>query len=310
MIDDGALIRDRKADFTGIYNQPDPRAYFRTLNGLDYQVPQQALPVFEAVLAASVRARRPRTILDVCCSYGINAALLRCEVGLNEIAARCTDPALAGLPPDELIKADEGFYARRLRRPEVTVLGLDVAAPAIDYAVRAGLVAGGWAEDLETSDPSSVMAAGVRDVGMIISTGGVGYVGARTFDRLLRAVGDPHDLWLAIFVLRVFGYDEIADSFARYDLVTERVTGLTFRQRRFAGREEYEAANQAVVLRGLDPTGKEATGWYHADCFLTRPAAAAAETPVAELLAGVLPLVAGVVHGGSAPPPAGPELPA
>jgi hypothetical protein len=285
--DDVPLIGDRKADFTGIYHQPDPREYFRTLKGLDYQVPQQALPVIEAVLAASTRAGRPRTVLDVCCSYGINAALLRCQVDLDEISARCSDPALAALAPGDLIEDDAVFYASRLRRPDVTVLGLDVSAPAIDYAVRSGLLAQGWAENLETSDPSPALATGVRDVEMIISTGGVGYVQHRTFERLLRAVHDPHDLWLTIFVLRVFAYDEIADTLAGYGLVTEQVPELTFRQRRFADREEYEAANHDVVLRNLDPTGKEAAGWYHADCFLTRPATAAAQTPLTELLAGV-----------------------
>lgn len=83
------------------------------------------------------------------------------------------------------------------------MLGLDVSAPAIDYAVRSGLLAQGWAENLETSDPSPTLAAGVRDIGMIISTGGVGYVRHRTFDRLLQVIRDPHDLWSAIFVLRM-----------------------------------------------------------------------------------------------------------
>ncbi len=106
----------------------------------------------------------------------------------------------------------------------------------------------------------------------------------RTFERLLEVIGDPQDLWLVIFVLRVFGYDEIAGSFARYGLVTERVPGLTVRQLRFADREEYEAANHDIVLRGLDPAGKETEGWYYADCFLTRPAAAAAQTTITELL--------------------------
>lgn len=299
MLDDGALTGDRKADFTQIYNQPDPRAYFRTLNDLEYQVPQQALPIFEAVLAAAVREGRPRSVLDVCCSYGINAALLRCDVDLGEIGARCADPGRAALPPGELIAADAEFYARRLRRPDLAVLGLDASAPAIDYSLRAGLQAQGWAEDLETSDPSPALAAGVRDVGVIICTGGVGYVGPRTFDRLLRAIRAPRALWLAIFVLRVFAYDEIADTFARYGLVTERIPGLTFRQRRFADREEFEAANHDVVLRGLDPAGKEAEGWYHADCFVTRPAAAAAQTPVAALLAGIPPEGGGCSARGS-----------
>lgn len=45
-----------------------------------------------------------------------------------------------------------------------------------------------------------------------------------------------------------------------------------------------------LVARGLDPTGKEAYGWYHADLYLSRPASQAAELPVDELLgvSGVL----------------------
>jgi len=282
-------IGDGKADFTRIYNQPDPRAYFRELVPLDYQVPQQALPVFETILAASARAGRPRTVLDVCCSYGTIGALLRCQVDLGEIGARYTGSCLAGLSSDELLEADRVFYGRRLRRDDVTVVGLDLAAPAISYAVGAGLLTQGWAENLETSAPSAALATGVRDAGLIVSTGGVGYVGRRTFERLLEVIGDPQDLWLAIFVLRVFAYDEIAGLFARYGLVTEQVPGLTVRQRRFADREEYEAANHDIVLRGLDPTGKEAEGWYYADCFLTRPAAAAAQTTITELLGGLPP---------------------
>lgn len=283
MLDDESLTGDTKADFTRIYNEPDPRAYFRTLVPLGYQIPQNALPVFEAVLAASGR----RTVLDVCCSYGINAALLRCDVDLIELAARHTDPRADAMSAAEVAAADEAFYASRLRRGEVSVLGLDVSAPAIGYGVRTGLLAAGWAEDLEAAGPSAALAAALHGVELIVCTGGVGYVGPRTFDRLLGSVAVPSQLWVVAFVLRTFSYDSVADVFARHGLVTEMVPGLTCRQRRFADRAEFEAANRDVALRGLDPAGREADGWFHADCFLTRPAAAAAAAPAAALLAEI-----------------------
>lgn len=269
---------ENKTDFSTIYGRPDPRAYFRALAPLQYQVPQHALPVIETVLAAS----GARTVLDVCCSYGINAALLRHDVDLDTISARATD-ADPAVPPADLITSDRAFYAARVRRPDLSVLGLDASAPAIDYARRTGLLADGWAEDLEAADPSPALAAGLRDVGLVVCTGGVGYVGHRTFERIAASVGKPRELWLAVFALRVFGYDEIAAALSRHGLVTERLSGVTFPQRRFADRDEAEAALHDVAARGLDPTGKEADGWYHADCWLTRPAEAAA-TPVAELL--------------------------
>lgn len=249
----------RKADFSAIYTRPGPREYFATLMPLDYRIPQRALPLVEAVWAA---AGRPSTVLDVCCSYGINAALLRHTVDLDEIAVRAVDPRAGD---------DAAFYRGRLRRPALSVIGLDVSKPAIDYAVRTGLLAAGWAEDLEAADPSPALAASLRGVGMIVCTGGVGYVGERTFERILGAVDDPGGLWLAVVVLRMFDYTPIAATLSRHGLVTERVPGVTLRQRRFVDRAEHEAAVHHVRSRGLNPRGKESEGWFHADCWITRP---------------------------------------
>jgi hypothetical protein len=286
MTTEDALTSEHKTDFSTIYSRPDPRAYFGALAPQDYQVPARALAILEAVVAAS----GARTVLDVCCSYGINAALLRFDVDLDQIAARAADPALAQLAPQDLIVADGPFYAERPCNPDLAVLGLDVSAPAIDYAVRTGLLAGGWAEDLETADPSPALAAGLRDVGLVVCTGGVGYIGHRTFERIAAAIDEPTRLWLVVSVLRVFGYDAIAAALSRYDLVTEQVPGVTFPQRRFADRAESEAALRDVAARGLDPASKEADGWYHPDCYLTRPADSAAATPIHELLCGSLRL--------------------
>jgi len=287
-IDDEPVIAESKADFTAIYDQPDPRAYFRTLGALDYQIPQQSMPVIRAVLGAAQRAGRPAAVLDLCCSYGINAALLRCDVELDEIIERYSQSELADLTPAELAAADAEFFSTHRRTPDVPVIGLDLSAPAIDYACRAGLLTDGWAENLETDEPSPSLVAGLGTVGLVICTGGVGYVGRPAFQRLLEAVDEPAELWLAVFVLRVFCYDDIVDTLAGHGLVTEKVPGLTVRQRRFADRSEYDAALHALELLGIDPTGKETDGWYHAECFVTRPAALAAAMPLRELLAGVL----------------------
>jgi hypothetical protein len=277
---DGMLTGERKADFSGIYAQPDPREYFRVLREFEYQIPVHALPVFRSVLAASRRSGRNQTILDVCCSYGVNSAYLFSTQAPDLVTDRYASPAIAALSPAELAAADRVRYGAC--HDGLTVLGLDASASAIGYGLRSGLLDGGWAENLETSAPSASLRSGITDVGVIISTGGVGYVGSRTFGRLLESVRSPEDLWLAIFVLRVFDYSPIASLLESYGLVTESL-GRTFRQRRFSSAQEQEAAIHDVELRGLDPVGKEADGWYHAECFLTRPAAAAG-LPVAELL--------------------------
>lgn len=255
-----------KADFSSVYTRPDPRGLVAALRPLEYAVPRLARPAVRRELTG----RTDRPVLDVCCSYGINAAGLRCGVDVAELAARYDDPALAALDPDALTAADAAFYAARTVAPEVAVLGLDASAPAVDYAVAAGLHAGGWAEDLETAPPSDALAAGIADVGTVVCTGGVGYVGERTFARLLDVL-DPTDLRVVLVVLRVFDVGPIADVLAGHGLVTERLPG-TLRQRRFAGAAEQEAALRDVRARGLDPAGRESDGWYHAECFVSRPA--------------------------------------
>jgi hypothetical protein len=280
-----SLTGARKADFGGIYGSADPRGYYRALMPLGYQIPQRARPVFERLLACSAaRAGQRRTILDVCCSYGINAALLRCELDLAALGERYLDPQLDTLSPAQLLAADREFYRQHRRVSAPTVLGVDSSAPAIDYALQAGILCQGWAEDLESEDPSPALAAGVGDVGLIVCTGGVGYIGPRTFERVLASIRAPEQLWVAVFVLRVFSYDDIAASLARYGLVTEQIPGLSVPQRRFADPHEAHAAVQDVRRRGLDPRGKEADGWFYADGFLSRPARQVSHTPLTELL--------------------------
>ena len=279
------LIHGQKADFGTIYDQPDPREYFRTLSSLDYQIPQQAMPVFDAIIDALPDTVRS-TVVDVCCSYGINAALLRHELDLSDLTAHYTAPDLAAASTDEVRQADREFFAERVQHPDLAVLGLDAAQPAIDYAVSANLLEQGWAENLENAAPSPELAEGISDADLIISTGGVGYVGPNTFAKLLDCVDDPANLWLVTFVLRVFDYSEITELLAEYGLITEQLPGVTFPQRRFATPDEQKAAVHDVVSRDLDPSDKEADGWFHASCFLTRPAAAT-DVPVMKFVPGM-----------------------
>ncbi len=252
--------------FDDIYDEPDPRAFYGRLGPLDYQVPHHAQPVFRRLVAALTG---PVTVLDLCCSYGINAALLNHDLALGDLYARYTSPPLARLTTTELIKHDRDFYAARRRKDAVPVVGLDLAARAIDYALAVGLLDDGYAEDLETGPASLGLLKAAGGARLITVTGGMSFLTAKTFHQLLRAASEPPGV--AVFAVRTESYQPIVDALAEHGLVTEVDMEHTVAQRRFTDPEEQHYAISAVTATGADPNGKESDGWYHATFRLSRP---------------------------------------
>ncbi|MFE6776585.1 hypothetical protein [Streptomyces sp. NPDC057702] len=282
-----------KARFDEIYNLPDPRGYFRTLRPLAYQIPQHAQEVFQQLLAArrladaatSQPAERPPTVVDLCCSYGINAALLNHKVTLDELYERYTDPRIARLSSSQLVAEDREFFAER-RLPEAArAVGLDAAGRAVGYARSVGLLDEAFGEDLERSAPGPALRRAVAPAGLITVTGGIGYITSRTVSRLAEATERP--LWVAAFVLRGVSYAPVAEALRKLGLITETAgPERTFVQRRFADVAERRHAIAGVVAAGADPRGKEDEGYYHAQLYVSRPAAHASAFPLADFVQG------------------------
>ena len=106
-----------KANFDGVYDLPDPRGYFEALGSLNYQAPEHGRRVFSALLGAMQGDGNPPKVLDLCCSYGVNAALLKHDLALDDLYERYSSPELAGLSGEELASFDAGFYAN-LEKPD------------------------------------------------------------------------------------------------------------------------------------------------------------------------------------------------
>jgi hypothetical protein len=134
-------------------------------------------------------------------------------------------------------------------------------------------------------------------VDIVVSTGCVGYVTSKTFQRLARLARRGRPAWVASFVLRMFPYDDIEATLATLGLETEIFEAATFVQRRFANFEEMEATIKAIEERGLDPRGRESDGLFHADLFISRPPAEIARRPIQKLVS--------VVSGANKPWPVG-----
>lgn len=271
-----------KANFDGIYDQSDPRSYFRSLGAHDYAVPHYGQQVFRRVLDA-LPVEQP-TVVDLCCSYGINAALLKHDVELHHLYDRYRSDELADLPAEELADLDREFYASVRLDAAPCVIGLDTAGNAVNYATDVGLLDHGLVENLEVSDPSPGLAATVGPADLLTVTGGIGYVTERTFERLLGCTAPERRPWVASLCLRTVPFGPIAESLAAQGLVTEQLDGVTFPQRRFASDDEREYALGELDAMGIDAAGREAEGAYHVNVFLSRPAGEAAKRPIDEIL--------------------------
>lgn len=222
-------------------------------------------------------------MVDLCCSYGINAALLKYDVALDDLYDRYSSDNLL-LSGDELAESDAAYYADREKEDAPRVVGVDAAGNAVSYALKAGLLDAGAGEDLENEPPSEALRREVSGADLFTVTGGIGYISERTFDRLLGCVDERRDPWVAVLALRWVSYDKISEVLGGYGLVTEKLEGHTFEQRRFADEEEQEYVCGELESMGIDTEGKEGDGSYHAEFYLSRPEEQASEASVGELV--------------------------
>lgn len=78
--------------------------------------------------------------------------------------------------------------------------------------------------------------------------------------------------WMAVFALRWVSYEEVSNVLSRYGLITEKLSGHTFTQRRFADDAKRGYVLEKLAKMGVDADGKEEEGWHHTNFYLSRPA--------------------------------------
>ncbi len=276
-----------KADFTDEYNADDPRPYYANLGSLAYQVPEHGAGVFRHLADAMEVAERPPTVLDVCCSYGINAALMNHDLSFDDLRRHYTSPEIAALSRAELIDHDKALLSQHRRDDTIRMLGLDISDEAVGYAVDVGLLDGGIVADLESDTAPSSVVETMGQADLVTVTGGVGYVNERTFDQIVNASDGPPP-WVAALTLRWIGFDGVAEALGGHGLVTERVEGYAVRQRRFADASERDHVFTELDARGLEPSEMEEDGWHCAELFVARPEDAVSDQSLADLMAGSL----------------------
>jgi predicted TPR repeat methyltransferase len=259
-----------KAVLDSIYNQPDPRAYWRTLSALDYRVPQQAKPYFLRCIAARREQRaasRSGTIVDLGCSYGINSLLLRFGLTISDLYRRYATGEVASLHRSALIARDRQLEPRR-DLAGVRFTGIDVSSQAASYAAEASLLDDVVVADMEQRDLRPDEAQHIADATLIISTGCIGYVTKTSLTRILHHCRER--AWMMHTVLRMFDFRPVEEALAQFGYVVARSHQL-LKQRRFISHREQERILDGLSSVGINASGLEAEGWLYAHVYLALP---------------------------------------
>ncbi|RUV93777.1 MAG: hypothetical protein EOR30_33320 [Mesorhizobium sp.] len=263
-------IQGTKHDFTGAYNRTWPHAYFRAHLALDYVISDRAKPVFEGIFAKYRRVRKKTKlkIVDVGCSYGINAALLRTDLDLDDLYAAYlkSGGSLSGRQEIE----HRAFFRDRGLRDDIQFIGVDPSFRAVKYAQSMGLLESGIPADLESRDLSVKERCALVESDIIISTGCVGYATERTFARVYDASATSRP-WVVAFAMHPFSYDKIATALEGFGLETKLAAQFRQRQRRFSTRAERRAILKGMRKLGMEDHLERTTGYIYASCYISAP---------------------------------------
>lgn len=268
------VYRPGKVNFDHIYDQFEPREYYRTLAQYDYQIPKYVQRVFGSLIEERTqRDGRPQHVFDLACSYGINAALLNYEgITFEGLARRYASDEFQRMSVDEIIEADRTFFAGRKKPDAPAIYGCDVASNAIHYGEQAGLLAGGWDVNLEEESPSGDLCEILAGTDVVTVSAAIGYLTYRTIHEVFAQIPAERRPWFVCFALRTAPIEPVAQALHEYGIELVCLTGQTVRQRRFVNEEEKQTAIESVHQRGYVVDGHEMDGYWHASLYVGMPA--------------------------------------
>lgn len=273
-----------KSGFDDIYDRADPYGYYDRLQQLSYEIPAHGTTIFRRLLD---RMDDATTVLDLCCSYGINAALLNHTLDLDDLYEHYGSDERQALTDEGRVAADRSMFAEHLRGDAADVIGLDVAGNALAYGVSAGLLSEGLQADLESTPATDETATQLESADLVTVTGGIGYIGKNTFDRILDAAGDQLP-WVAALSLRWVDFEPVHQSMERHGLKVDKADRYVVPQRRFTTPGERDAAFAGLASLGLEPTHVEEAGFHGAEFYLARPNDVADDFTIDEVVDGLV----------------------
>lgn len=260
-----------KKDFTEIYTKKYPSSYLQEMKNLGYRIPDQTKPLYQHLAERmSNYLRRPLKILDLGSSYGINSALLNYELVMDEL-----DDFFVDDKSTQSIKECQSFFDDLPNKnPKFQFYLVDTSSPALEFAEKAGLCEDSFCINMENEKIPPKFEHTINDIDLIISTGCIGYIGWKSFERIFRSLDNYGRSPLPIFaftVLRIFPMNEIEKVFRKnsFELINTKIGPL--KQRRFYNDSEMKKSIELINKQGINTEGVEDQGYYYADFYVAGP---------------------------------------
>ena len=269
-----------KASFDEIYDAPNPGPYFSVLRPLDYRIPHFAQPLIRRLVSErrQLFGRERITVLDLCTGYGVNGALLKHDLSLDDLYRHYTT-GMARTPDTDRAT----FASRRRSEAGLRMIGQDVAGRALAYARAAGFLDATLHANLERDDLTAAQADLIADTDLVTITGGLSYIGEATLSRVVGALRRPP--WVLYFPLRGTDTDRVNTALHKAGLRSER-WHQPLPQRRFSTEQERRGVLETVG-RSKDGLGAASSTHQEAVLHLARPDDESRAMPMSALAAGL-----------------------
>ncbi|MFE9423645.1 hypothetical protein ACFYNO_11870 [Kitasatospora sp. NPDC006697] len=238
-----------KSPFPGLYQQPHPHDYLGRLAPLRYRSPDFSRPLLHATVAELRRrlGRRRLKVVDLACGYGVHSALLKHGIDFAGLARLYARPA----GPEGAVARDRAHFAARPVDRELTVVGVDTAAPATEYGLATGLLDAVVRTDLADAEPSEADRAALSGADLVLTGGGTA-----ALSRVLALQASPP----AVLGWPLYGQptEDLLRCLAAHRLTVSRTDPLPRHQRHFTTPAEREAYHYALRRQRLPVSGSAA----------------------------------------------------
>ncbi|MDF5723484.1 MAG: hypothetical protein PUP91_24050 [Rhizonema sp. PD37] len=279
-------INLKKLDLNHVYNLQDPQLYYQLITQYKYDLPERAKSYFMKVINAyrDYESVYSLKILDIGCSYGINAALLKFDKSMTELYQYYTNPLRLQQAELSRRNLDHTWFHESNVDEGLQFIGLDSAEQAVNYAVESQLIQSGIPTNLEKLPLlKEDYANHLQDINLLISTGCIGYITEVTFDKILTPVRNLSQLWGAVFILKMFDISEIKKTLGKYNLILVE-TDVTVKQRKFSSLEEKKSIIDLIEQQGLNAEAEKESDNLFAQLFLIFPLHLTSKQSIKKLL--------------------------